>query len=114
MATEKRKKVLLVNYAGYFLCANTFIPDNSLGALAAMLKRQGVPVEIVDLQAPLAVGSVMDHTDRNAARALVDQLSSGQAAPESLIRHYQDDRRRGEQWLPAGACEACRGQVRYR
>ena len=105
MATEKHKKVLLVNYAGYFLCANTFIPDNSLGALAAMLKRQGVPVEIVDLQSPRAVGSVMDHTDRSAAQALVEQLNLGHAAPESLIRRYQDDRRQGEQWLIDSAIE---------
>ena len=105
MSQTKHKKVLLVNYAGYFLCANTFIPDNSLAALAAMLKRQGVPVEIMDLQAPRVVGSVMDHTNRDAAEALAVCLSSGQEAQKSLIRRYQHDRQRGERWLVNSSIE---------
>jgi radical SAM superfamily enzyme YgiQ (UPF0313 family) len=103
MAVNGPRKVLLVNYAGYFLCANTFIPDNSLGTLAAMLKRHGVPVEILDLQSPSAVGSIMDHTSQPAAQALVDQLTSGQAPESSLVRRYQEDRRHGEEWLVADA-----------
>ena len=105
MTPETPKKVLLVNYAGYFLCANTFIPDNSLGALAAMLNRRGIPVEILDLQAPQAVGSVMDNADKRAAETLVQRLSSGQVAPESLIRDYQRDRRQGERWLISAATD---------
>ena len=105
MALRKPQKVLLVNYAGYFLCANTFIPDNSVSGLAAVLARHGVPAEVVDLQAPRLLGSVMDHTSRDAAKAVLEHLAAGERPSDSLIRRYQDDRRRGEDWLQVFATQ---------
>ena len=89
-------KVLLVNYAGYFLTANTFVPDNSLASLAAALRRSGVDVEIVDFQSPQWVGRVMDGTERARAGAIVEALDAGQRPPVELIRAYHEDRRHGE------------------
>ena len=93
MASEPTKKVLLVNYAGYLLGANTFIPDNSLGSLASMLLRHGVPAEILDLQSPAAVGSVMDHAPGEAARQVLSALDRGEAPSPSLVGRYHEDRR---------------------
>jgi pyruvate-formate lyase-activating enzyme len=103
MALRKPQKVLLINYAGYFLCANTFIPDNSVSGLAAVLAQHGVPAEVVDLQAPRWLGSVMDHTSRDAAKAVLEHLAVGERPSDSLIRRYHEDRRRGEDWLGAFA-----------
>jgi pyruvate-formate lyase-activating enzyme len=103
MALRKPQKVLLINYAGYFLCANTFIPDNSVSGLTAVLARHGVPAEVVDLQAPRWIGSVMDHTSRDAAQAVLEHLVAGKRPSDTLIRRYHEDRRRGEDWLQAAA-----------
>ena len=94
-----KNKVLLVNYAGYLLGANTFIPDNSLGSLAAMLLRHGVPIEILDLQSPAVIGSVMDHAPGEAAREVLNALDRGEAPSPPLVARYHEDRRQGEQWL---------------
>ncbi|MBN1612115.1 MAG: radical SAM protein [Polyangiaceae bacterium] len=103
MAVRKPQKVLLINYAGYFLCANTFIPDNSVSGLTAVLARHGVPAEVIDLQSPRWLGSVMDHTSRDAAKAVLEHLVVGKRPSDSLIRRYHEDRRRGEDWLQAFA-----------
>jgi pyruvate-formate lyase-activating enzyme len=92
-------KVLLVNYAGYFLTANTFIADNSLASLAAALLGHGVPVEILDFQGPREVGAVMDATSRVAAEGVLDHLERGEAPPVELVRQYQADRTQGEDTL---------------
>lgn len=112
MAPQFPKKVLLVNYAGYLLGANTFIPDNSLGSLAAMLLRHGVPVEILDLQSPAAIGSVMDHAPGESAREVVDSIEHGEAPSPSLVMRYHEDRRLGEEWLLDNATRSILRKIR--
>jgi len=46
--TRSRTSVLLVNYAGYPVSPNSFMPDNGLATLAAQLKAAGHQAKILD------------------------------------------------------------------
>lgn len=93
---HRRRKVLLVNYAGYMVTPNTFVPDNSLATLAAVLRADGFGVEIVDLQNPEDLGGVLDGADPAPARAILERLGARQPIEGGLYREYRRARDGGQ------------------
>lgn len=102
------QRVLLVNYSGYWLTANTFIPDTSLATLAGALQAQKIPVEIVDLQSPSEVGKVMAYGGQAAAKQVVDILRAGERPSDALLQTYLEARRKGQELLE---CEIMAGLI---
>lgn len=94
-------KVLLVNYAGYVLTGNTFVPDSSLATLAAALQREGIAVEILDLQNPADIGSVMEGVDPAPASQVLERLGRGEAIGTELFETYRHGREAGQRRFQA-------------
>ena len=111
-AVARVGKVLLINYAGYFLTANTFVPDNSLGSLAAMLQRHGIAVEIIDYQSPRELGAIMDHAPPESAQGILEALDGKREYSDSLAREYLRDRNRAEEELLAKRTEALLAKIK--
>ncbi len=84
--------VLLVNYAGYVLTANTFVPDNSLATLAGALRAEDIPVRIVDWMNPGDIGSIGDRAGTGDASRVVERLSTGQAVDATVYLPYRNRR----------------------
>ena len=105
MASTRSPSVLLVNYCGAVMTANTFIPDNSLAILAGALMQHGIPVRIADFQNPADIGSIMDHAEPTAALEVLDRLSDGEAIDAELYREYRGARERGQRAFEAEATE---------
>ncbi len=96
---DPSKKILFINYAGYMLNANTFIPDNSVAALAMVCIQKGYSAEVMDLQDPDTVGRVMEKSRHNYAGKIVTLLEENKRPDDKLLLDYQADRK----W--------CEGQV---
>src|SRR5512146_1964843 len=88
------EKALLVNHPGYTLTANTFIPDNALAVLAAVLKEDGTDAEIIDYQNAYDIGSILEDEDPKPASALWSAVKSGQPIEESVFGAYREQRDR--------------------
>lgn len=91
------RKVLLVNIAGHFLTSNSFVPDNSLGALASALLAKGIPTEILDFQGPQQLGEVMDRSPRGHAATVAECVAKGAPLAPDIVRAYHRDRHDAEE-----------------
>ncbi len=87
-------KVLLVNFAGHIITGDTFIPDSSLAGLAAVLKRKGTPVEVLDFQSPADIGSLLDG-ESEVANAVWKNWATGEAVSPPLYSQYSQAQHRG-------------------
>jgi hypothetical protein len=83
------RKVLLVNYAGYVLTGNTFVPDNSLATLAAALIHEGIPTEVLDLQNPHDIGSILDAADPAPGLDVLHRTITGADIDRPLFDAYR-------------------------
>ncbi|MBL6989385.1 MAG: B12-binding domain-containing radical SAM protein [Bacteriovoracaceae bacterium] len=83
------KRVLLVNYSGQILTTNTFIPDNSLGTLAGVLRQSGINVEIIDLQNPFDFGSVMEYAEKDYSLDIISSLDNCAEPDLKAIAKYR-------------------------
>lgn len=90
--SQKNGKVLLLNYAGHVLTANTFVPDNSLACLAGSLLAHNIDVEIMDLQTPSFIGSITAGIDPYCSERLVAQVKAGKEIEPELFLQYRDQR----------------------
>jgi radical SAM superfamily enzyme YgiQ (UPF0313 family) len=77
--------------------ANTFVPDNSLATLAAVLARHEIPVEIVDLQNPLDMGAIAGGIDPECAHAVLSALTGGKAVEHAAFENYRRERDRARE-----------------
>ncbi len=84
--------MLLVNYAGYVLTANTFVPDNSLATLAGVLGAEGIGVRILDFMNPADIGSIGDRAGTELAAPVLERLSAGRAVDAGVYLPYRDRR----------------------
>jgi CRP-like cAMP-binding protein len=94
--TPGQPNALLVNYAGYVLTGNTFVPDNSLATLAAALLDQGVRAQVWDLQNPTDIGSILDDADPSPGLRVVQALEAGQGIERPLFDEYMGVRRKAQ------------------
>lgn len=99
MAHFDSGKVLLVNYAGYWLTANTFVPDCSLATLAGTLARAGIAAEIVDFHQPSMMGEVMPPESEEASTRLLSALRKGELPDERTLDEYHSFRLEGQRRL---------------
>ncbi len=90
--SKKEGKVLLINYAGHVLTGNTFVPDNSLAALAGSLLAHNIPVEIMDLQTPSFIGAITSGIDSECSERLIAEIKRGGDIEPKLFFQYRDQR----------------------
>ncbi len=107
------EKVLLVNYAGYWLTANAFTPDCSLAGLAGVLQEAGVPVEVVEFQTPDQIGKVMEFGEGDHAATLLSQLAGPAGSEDRVLRAYCDQRARGQLALEAELAETLLAKIEH-
>lgn len=91
----KTKKVLLVNYAGYWMTANSFIADSSLALLAAVLLKNKIDVEIVDFQNPDDIGKIMEYQKSPWPQAIVSSLNKNLQLDDTILEKYSLQREEG-------------------
>ncbi len=97
MRQKQSTKILFINYGGYFLTANTFIPDNSLAGLAGVFSKHDIPVEIIDFQNPHDMGTIMEYSKTGFSHELARIIEEKKVPPLSLIRSYQQSRFQAEE-----------------
>lgn len=84
-----RPSVLLVNYAGYMTTSNTFVPDNSLAALAGSLLANGIETRILDFQNAADIGSIGDLAGEALGRRVLGALEQEGRVERDLYRSYR-------------------------
>jgi radical SAM superfamily enzyme YgiQ (UPF0313 family) len=97
MARARPDGVLLVNYAGYLLTANTFIPDNGLATLAGVLREHDIESQILDFQNPRHIGGIVDGVDRGCSARVLACLKSGEDLSADLFEEYRRQRDAAQQ-----------------
>lgn len=90
-------KVLLVNYAGYWMTANSFIADSSLALLAGVLLEKGIETEIVDFQNTDDIGKIMEYQEGPWAQGIIDSMKAKRPLDEKDLEGYWKQRTFGQE-----------------
>ncbi len=90
------QKVLLVNYAGYWVTGNTFVADSALAGMAGTLVSHDVGVEVMDVQNPIDMGKIIGPVGRVLGGDILSALGSGQVLGDALLTAYFHERRQGQ------------------
>lgn len=98
-------KVLFINYGGYFLTANTFIPDNSISALANVLIHENIPCEVLDFHNAFDMGKISELSKNIYAPQVIDKLNNNLPLDDQLIKNYQNERKQAEAELTDVICQ---------
>jgi len=94
-------KILFINFAGHVLTCNTFLPDNSLTGLAALVIQHGFDCEIIDLQTPNCIDQIIPKDQLNLPNQILETLSKKQQITTDLFKKYDDVRHSGIQRMIA-------------
>jgi len=89
-------KVLLVNYAGYWMTANSFIADSSLALLAGILLQNNIETEIIDFQNPNDIGKIMEYDNMPWAEGIIESLNQKVPMKDEDLEGYSKQRSEGQ------------------
>ncbi|MBF0365871.1 MAG: radical SAM protein [Oligoflexia bacterium] len=84
------KKIILINYSGYQFTTNTFIPDNSLAVLAALLSQHAFPVEVLDLHNMHDMKLIAKNFHQSSAEELYSSIQQQRPFDQHHLNRYKE------------------------